>query len=199
MKRYSQNEIDELVNILKNDGVISVPTDTVYGLCARMNSKKAHNKLMIAKNRPYEKLFPIMCANIEQIKSIAILNEQIEQLINQFMPGPITLILKKKDNLPEYITNGKTTIAVRMASSKIIEELILKTGSPLFMTSANQSGKESCTNLDEIEKACPTIDGMLKGSVTFGESSTIVDCVSIPMKIVRKGPISLDQIEKAIN
>lgn len=199
MKRYSQNEIDELVNILKNDGVISVPTDTVYGLCARMNSKKAHNKLMIAKNRPYEKLFPIMCANIEQIKSIAILNEQIEQLINQFMPGPITLILKKKDNLPEYITNGKTTIAVRMASSKIIEELILKTGSPLFMTSANQSGKESCTNLDEIEKACPTIDGMLEGSVTFGESSTIVDCVSIPMKIVRKGPISLDQIEKAIN
>ena len=199
MKRYSQNEIDELVNILKNDGVISVPTDTVYGLCARMNSKKAHNNLIIAKNRPYEKLFPIMCANIEQIKSIAILNEQIEQLINQFMPGPITLILKKKDNLPEYITNGKTTIAVRMASSKIIEELILKTGSPLFMTSANQSGKESCTNLDEIEKACPTIDGMLEGSVTFGESSTIVDCVSNPMKIVRKGPISLEQIEKAIN
>ena len=199
MKRYSQNEIDELVNILKNDGVISVPTDTVYGLCACMDSEKAHNKLMAVKNRPNEKLFPIMCANIEQIKSIAIVNEQTEQLINQFMPGPITLILNKQPNLPEYINNGDPTIAVRMASSKIIEEIIIKTGCPLFMTSANQSGKAPCTNLDEIEKACPTIDGMLEGSVTFGESSTIVDCVSIPMKIVRKGPISLDQIEKAIN
>ena len=199
MKRYSQNQIDELVNILKNDGVISVPTDTIYGLCARMNSEKAHNNLIIAKNRPYEKLFPIMCANIEQIKSIAIVNEQTEQLINQFMPGPITLILKKQPNLPEYINNDEPTIAVRMASSKIVEELILKTGCPLFMTSANQSGKAPCTNLDEIEKACPTIDGMLEGSVTFGESSTIVDCISNPMKILRKGPISLEQIEKAIN
>ena len=199
MKRYTQNEIDELVNILKSDGVISVPTDTVYGLCARMDSEEAHNKLMNAKNRPINKLLPIMCANIEQIKSIAIVNRKIEKLINHIMPGPITLILMKNPNLPEYINNGKPSIAVRMATSKILEELIIKTGSPLFMTSANQSGKSVCTNLDEIEKACPTIDGMLEGAVTFGKGSTIVDCVSETIKIVREGPISLEQIEKAIN
>ena len=199
MKRYTQNEIDELVNILKSDGVISVPTDTVYGLCAHMDSEEAHNKLMNAKNRPINKLLPIMCANIEQIKSIAIVNRKIEKLINQIMPGPITLILMKNPNLPEYINNGEPSIAVRMATSKILEELIIKTGSPLFMTSANQSGKSVCTNLDEIEKTCPTIDGMLEGSVTFGKGSTIVDCVSETIKIVREGPISLEQIEKAIN
>ena len=198
MKRYTQNEIDELADILKKDGVISIPTDTVYGICARMNSIKAHNNLMIAKNRPTNKLFPIMCANEEQIKSIAIVNEKIEKLIRNFMPGPITLILKKRPELPEYINNGSLTIAVRMASSKTIEELIKKTGSPLFMTSANQSGKPVCTNLDEIEKACPTLDGMLDGNVSFGKASTIVDCVSEPIKILREGPISLNQIIRAI-
>lgn len=196
MKRYTQNEIDKLSDILKKDGVISVPTDTVYGICARINSVKAYKNLMAAKNRPSNKLFPIMCADEEQIKSIAIVDEKIEKIIHNFMPGPITLILMKRPELPEYINNGSLTIAVRMASSKIIEKLIKKTGSPLFMTSANQSGEPVCTSLDEIEKACPTIDGMLEGNVSFGKGSTILDCVSDPMKILREGPISLEQIIK---
>ena len=196
MKRYIQNEIDELADILKKDGVISVPTDTVYGLCARMNSKKAHDKLMMVKNRPINKLLPIMCADEEQIKSIAVVDKRVEKIIHNFMPGPITLILLKRPELPEYINNGSLTIAVRMASSKIIEELIRKTGSPLFMTSANQSGSPVCTNLDEIEKSCPNLDGMLEGNVSFGQGSTIVDCSSESIKILREGPITLEQIMK---
>ncbi len=194
MKRYTQNEINELANILKKDGVISVPTDTVYGLCARVNSIKAYNNLVVAKSRPINKPFPIMCADEEQIKSIAIVDEKVEKIIRKLMPGPITLILKKKLDLPKYVNNGSSTIAVRMASSKILENLIRKTGSPIFMTSANQSGKNVCTNLDEIEKACPTLDGMLEDNVPFGKASTIVDCVSEPIKVLRKGPISLEQI-----
>ncbi len=198
MKRFAKNEINELADILKKDGVISVPTDTVYGICSRMSSIKAHNNLMVAKNRPTNKLFPIMCADEEQIKSIAIIDEKIEKMIRNFMPGPITLILKKRPELPEYINNGSSTIAVRMASSKTLEDLIRKTGSPLFMTSANQSGSPVCTNLDEIEKSCPTLDGMLEGNVSFCKGSTIVDCVSKPIKIIREGPISLDQIQRVI-
>ncbi len=194
MKRYTQNEINELADILKNDGVISVPTDTVYGICARINSIKAHHNLMVAKNRPTNKLFPVMCANLEQIKSIAIVDEKVEKLISKFMPGPITLILLKNPELPYYINNGGATIAVRMAPSKVIRDLILKTGCPVFMTSANKSGKTVCTSLDEIEKECPTIDGMLEGNVSFGESSTIVDCVCEPIKVLREGPISFEQI-----
>ena len=194
MKRYTQNEIDELANILKEDGVISVPTDTVYGICARMNSKKAHDKLMLVKDRPINKLLPVMCADEEQIKSIAVLDKRVEKIIHNFMPGPITLILLKRPELPEYINNGSLTIAVRMASSKIIEELIRKTGSPLFMTSANQSDNPVCKNLDEIEKACPNLDGMLEGNVSLGQASTIVDCSSESIKILREGPITLEQI-----
>ena len=198
MKRYKENEIDELVRILKNDGVISVPTDTVYGVCACMNSEKAHDKLVIVKNRPKNKLFPIMCADEEQIKSIAIVDDKAEKIIKAFMPGPITLILKKNYNLPDYINNGNDTIAVRMATSKILEDLIRKVGSPLFMSSANQSGEKTCTSLDEIEKACPLLDGMLEGSVTFGKGSTILDCSSEDIKILRQGPILREQIDKVL-
>lgn len=199
MKRFKQSETSELAEILKNDGVISVPTDTVYGVCSRICSKKAHDNLVKTKNRPYNKLFPVMCADEEQIKSIALVNEKAELLIRKFMPGPITLVLLKQPNLPEYINNGGPTIAIRMATSKPVEDLIKKTGSPIFMSSANQSGEPTCTSLDEIEKACPTLDGMMEGEVSFGKGSTIVDCTSDTIKILREGPISLEQILEALN
>ena len=199
IKRYKQNEIDELADILKNDGVISVPTDTVYGICARIDSVKAYDRLMAVKKRPITKLFPIMCADEEQIKSIAIVDEKAEKLIHAFMPGPITLVLKKNNKIPDYISNGKDTIAVRMATSKALENLIRKTGSPIFMTSANQSGKPTCTNLDEIEKACPMLDAIMEGEVVFGEGSTIIDCTLKEILILREGPISMEQIKKAID
>lgn len=194
IKRYKQTDIDKLSDILKKDGVISVPTDTVFGVCARINSEKAHNKLVAVKNRPKEKAFPVMCADIEQIKSVAIVDETVEKLIKAFMPGPLTVILKKSKELPDYITNGKNTIAVRMATSEVLIEIIEKVGSPLFMTSANRSGEPTCNNLDEIEIACPLLDGMLEGEVLFSKGSTIVDCSSNEIKILRAGPISLEKI-----
>ena len=199
IKRYKESEIDELAQILKKDGVISVPTDTVFGICACLNSKKAYDKLIEVKNRPLNKSFPVMCATIEQIKDIAIVDEKTEKLIKSFMPGPITLVMKKRKNLPDYVTNGKDTIAIRMAPSKAIEELILKVGSPLFMTSANQSGEAECTTLEEIEKSCPLLDGMMDGFVTYAKASTIVDCTSKELKILREGPIFLEEIMHVIN
>ena len=198
IKRYKKNEIEKLVKILKNDGVISVPTDTVFGICARINSERAHDKLITIKNRSIKKSFPVMCANEEQIKSIAIVNDVAKKLIKSFMPGPITLVLSKNKNLPEYVTNGKDTIAVRMATSETIKKLILELGSPIFMTSANQSGKKECTNLEKIEKNCPLLDGIIEGTVIFSKGSTIVDCSSDKIKILREGPISKEQIKNAL-
>ena len=199
IKRYKQDEIDKLVQILKNNGVISVPTDTVFGICARINSQIAHDKLIEVKKRPFNKAFPVMCANEEQIKSIAIVNDVAEKLIKSFMPGPITLVLKKNKNLPEYVTNGKDTIAVRMATSETIKKLILELESPIFMTSANQSGEPTCTSLDEIEKMCPKLDGMMEGNVIFSKGSTIIDCSADKIKILREGPITIEKINEIVN
>ena len=90
------------------------------------------------------------------------------------------------------------TLAIRMATSKEIEKIIELVGSPLFMTSANQSGEKTCTSLDEIEIACPLISGMLIGDTKFGESSTIVDASSNEIKVLRQGPITIEQINKVL-
>ncbi len=198
IKRYKENEIDELAQILKKDGVISVPTDTVYGLCACMNSIKAYHNLILVKNRPNTKPFPVMCADEEQIKSIAIVDQKAEKLIRALMPDPITLILKKKLEIPAYVNNGGQTIAVRIATSKTLENLIRKVESPIFMTSANQSGEPTANNLDEIEKSCPLLDGMLEGTVSFGKGSTIIDCTLDELKILRSGPITMKKIMEAL-
>ena len=202
MKRYKQSEIEEVANVLKNDGVISVPTDTVYGICARINSSKAYLKLVSVKNRPSTKSFPVMCSDIEQIKSIAIIDENALKLIKAFMPGPITLVLNKRPDVLSYINNAGARetdeLAIRMAPTPFLKELIKEVGSPLFLTSANKSGMDVCKSLDDIEKECPTLDGMVMGDVSFGEASTIVDLTGNDIKVQRQGPISEDEIMKAL-
>ena len=202
MKRYKQSEIEKVATILKNDGVISVPTDTVYGIGARINSSKAYEKLVSVKNRPSNKSFPVLCKDLEQIKSIASLDENALKLINAFMPGPLTLVLKKRPDAFSYINNAGTRetdeVAVRMIPSKFLNELIEKVGSPLFLTSANNSGKDVCKSLDEIEIECPTLDGMVEGNVSFGEASTIVDLTGDDIKIQRQGPIKEEEIMKVL-
>lgn len=198
MKRYEQNEIEKIATILKNDGIISVPTDTVYGICARTNSRKAYDNLVKVKNRPSTKSFPVLCKDLGQIESIATLDERACKLIKAFMPGPLTLVLKKRPDAFTYINNAGARetdeIAVRMISSIFLNELIEKVGSPLFLTSANKSGMDVCRSLDEIEEECPTLDGMVMGDVSFGEASTIVDLTHDDIKIQRQGPISEEEI-----
>ena len=203
MKKYRQSDIETIIKVLKDDGVISGPTDTVYGICARVNSPKAFNKLVEIKNRPANKNFPIMCSDIEQIKSIGSVDKRVEKLINTFMPGPITLVLRKKNDTFLAINNGgkreTNEIAVRMATSSFLKEVIIGVGCPLFMTSANKSGMDVCKSLDDIEKMCPTLDGMVEGDVSFGEASTIVDCTDDNIVIQRPGPISEEQVMEALN
>ena len=198
MKKYKNTEIDKLVNILKNDGVIAVPTDTVYGLCACINSKKAKEKLEKFKNRIEDKIFPVMCADLEQIYSIANVDKKSEKIIKTFMPGPITILLKKKKEIPEYVNNGLELIAIRMATSKELKELIKKVGCTVFMTSANISGEPVCNSIDDIEKTFPNLDGILEGNISYGQASTIVDCTSGRIRIIREGPIELEKIKKII-
>ena len=152
MKLYGLNELTELAELLRQDGVISVPTDTVYGVCARMDHEEAQENLRNIKHRPETKALPLMCADVRQIRQIALTDERSEKLITAFMPGPVTLVLKKREEVPAFVNGGMDTLAIRMATSDALAELIRETGCPLFMTSANQSGEPVSSSLDEIEK-----------------------------------------------
>ena len=200
MKLFKYDNVDEMVDILKRDGIIAVPTDTVYGLCVRINSDDAFNKLVVTKNRPLNKSFPVMCSDIEQIRKVAVVDEVGEKLIKNFMPGPITIIFKKRG---DYAVNNRGTIdiddvGIRMATSPVIKSIIDGLGLPVFMTSANKSGEPVCETNDEIKRIFPYLDGILEGDVSYGLSSTIVSLVN-GVKIIRKGPISEEEIMKVVN
>lgn len=194
MQRFKSDQIEELVKILKNDGVISVPTDTVYGVCAQIQTKQAQEKLREVKQRPKTKAFPIMCKDIQQASEYCLIDERAKKIMEAFMPGPLTVILKVKEDIEDYIHNGNPTLAVRLATSKTLEQLLDQLGCPIFLTSANQSGAPTCTTLEEIAENCPLLDGMLEGEVSFGQASTIVDLTKEEIQILRQGPITLEQI-----
>lgn len=195
MKRFLPEETEAMAAVLKRDGCISVPTDTVYGVCARI-TEAGQEKLYEVKNRPRTKQFPVMCSDLCQAKTIAEVSDCAEKLMHAFMPGPLTVILKKKADAPAAIHGD--TVAVRLAVSEPLRKLIEETGMPIFLTSANQSGQKECASLDEIEEACPLLDGMMEGTVSFGMASTIADCTGDTVRILRNGPITEDMIQSVM-
>jgi L-threonylcarbamoyladenylate synthase len=198
MRHFRETEIEAMAAVLKNNGVLAVPTDTVYGVCARMDTQEAQARLRLVKHRPLTKAFPIMCCDEAQIRSVCLVDETNARLIRSFMPGPLTLILPKKSEVPAFVNGGLPTLAVRMATSEPLRQLIAAVGCPLFMTSANQSGQPTCTSLAQIEEACPDLDGLMEGRVTFGQASTIADTTGGEIKILRQGPLTLEQLQRAV-
>ena len=194
MKRFHSDETEAMADVLRKDGTLAVPTDTVYGVCAGM-SEAAMKKLYEVKHRPASKRFPIMCSDEAMLETIAEMEEETRRVIHALMPGPLTIVLRKKDTVPAYASGDLETIAVRLATSEPLRKLIEALGTPIFLTSANRSGEKECETLDEIEQACPLLDGMMEGSVSFGQASTILDCSTADWRILREGPISREQIE----
>ncbi|MBO7703701.1 MAG: threonylcarbamoyl-AMP synthase [Solobacterium sp.] len=193
MRRFREDETTEMAALLKEGGCLSVPTDTVFGICAAMN-EASMEKLYEVKNRPRSRQFPIVCSDLSMLEDIAVVSREARRVIQAFMPGPLTVVLRKTAKIPDYAAGE--TIAVRLAMSEALRRLVEETGSPLFLTSANRSGEKECESLDEIEKACPKLDGMMEGSVSFGRASTILDCSDEEWRILREGPISREEIEK---
>lgn len=193
MKRFMREEIPAAAEVLKQDGCIAAATDTVFGVCARI-SEEGQRKLYEVKNRPQTKRFPVMCADAEQLRTIAEVSPAAETIIRAFMPGPLTVILKKGKDVPSFVSGGGDTLAIRLAATEQLKELIVLTGTPLFMTSANQSGMPECRTEEEIELACPKLDGILEGTVIYNRASTIADLTGETPVILREGPITIEQM-----
>lgn len=198
INRYSENDIDKIVEKLNKNGIISIPTDTVYGLCGKIDSKEVFDKLIKLKKRPNSKPFSIMCADIDQINEVALVDEKAKRIIQNFMPGPITIILNKQENIPFYIGNSNNTVAIRMATSNCLKETIKKLECPVFMTSANISGNRTCKSIEEIENLGLNLDAIVEGKVLYNRASTIVDCTKEEIEIIREGPISKNDLRKCL-
>lgn len=194
-----QKDWEKAAKVLKEGGIVAFPTDTVYGLACRYDDYNAQERLKHAKARPEEKSLPLVVGSLEQLKKIAYTDEKIEAIIHKWLPGALTLILKKRDNIEDWVTNGKDTIAVRMIDVPGINEMIQKVGVPLFLTSANLSGEPVCLDAHEVKSRLGNkIDCILDGKHSEALASTILDCTNEELTVIRKGPISLEDIIKTL-
>ena len=176
-------EYDKLLKpaqIIKNGGLVIFPTETVYGIGTNALNSKAVKKLYEVKKRPYEKPISLLVNSIEMIENIAKDITKLEyELIKNFFPGPLTIILKKKENISNIVTANKETVGVRMPQNDIALKLIEYAGVPIATPSANISGKPSGTNMKDImrdfeKKVEYFIDN---GSSKIGQASTIVQII----------------------
>lgn len=185
---------------MRKGGVIAFPTDTVYGLGAAMSSAAGVEKVYAIKKRPHDQALPILLASIEQIAEVAIDVPAIAWLLaKRFMPGGLTLVLKKSAKVPALVAGGGNTIAVRVPDHPVPVALIRSLGEPVTGTSANLSGLPAVNTAAAVRAQLGShVDYIIDaGPVPNGTESTIVDITGNAPIILRKGTISRIEIEKA--
>lgn len=188
--------------VIKNGGLVAFPTETVYGLGANALDANAVIKIFKAKNRPADNPLIVHIADISQLYELADeVNKDAENLVKKFWPGPLTVVLKKKEVVPGETTAFTDTVAIRMPSHPVALELIKQSGVPIAAPSANLSGRPSPTKASHViedlnGKVDIIIDG---GDCEVGLESTVIDMRSKPYTILRPGGITFEQINEVLS
>ena len=196
-EKTNTEELKIICNLIKNGELVIFPTETVYGIGANALDKDAVSKIFIAKGRPADNPLIVHIADKRDIEKYVREITPVEQkLIDAFMPGPFTLILPKKDNIPEIVSGGLDTIGIRMPSNVIARGIISFSGVPIAAPSANVSGKPSGTTIEDIRKelegkVSAIVDG---GETDIGLESTVVKVIHEIPVILRPGKITDEDI-----
>ncbi len=177
--------------------ILIFPTDTVYGIGCPIFDIEGINKIYEIKHRSKEKPLACLCANLNQIEDIALVNHTARKLINSFMPGALTLILPAKENVTKVI--GYKTIGVRIPDSSIARD-ILNTYGPMLTTSVNESGSIPLNDYDEIIRSYEKFVKKIypPQGITSNISSTVIDLCQKEIQLLREGTLTLEEILKKI-
>lgn len=191
--------IARAIEILARGGTVIFPTETVYGLGARIDDPEAVKQIFIAKGRPQDNPLIVHIADKSQVDDLAFdIPEIAYQLMEAFWPGPLTLGLKKKDFVSDQVSAGLKTVGVRMPSHPVALE-ILKSGLFIAAPSANPSGSPSPTSEEHVKEMIGKVDAIvLAGDCPVGLESTFLDLTTTPPRILRPGKVSFEDLVKYI-
>lgn len=201
INNFSENELIEAGEIIKNGGLVAFPTETVYGLGGDGLNAASSKKIYEAKGRPSDNPLIIHIAEMKDLFVITSgVSDNALSLAEKFWPGPLTMILKKSSNVPYETTGGLDTVAVRMPDNKIALEFIRQAGGFVAAPSANLSGRPSPTTADHVnEDMNGRIDMIIDGgSSTIGLESTIVDMTEDIPIILRPGFITINALSRVV-
>ncbi len=198
-KTEYHKSITTAAEILKNGGVVGVPTETVYGLAASAYDNNAIKKVFDAKGRPQDNPLIVHISDMEMLSEVA---EDIPPiaytLAESFWPGPLTMVLHRTERVAESVSAGLHTVAVRMPSNQIALDVIKKSGLPLAAPSANVSGRPSPTTAAHVVNDLDgKIDAVLMGeNCDFGVESTVITLVGQTPILLRPGAVTYEQLLK---
>lgn len=190
-------DIDRAITILRNGGVVGLPTETVYGLGADASNQDAVQRVFRIKGRPVDHPLIVHVADIETARSWSSdWTPEAETLAATFWPGPLTIVVARAEHVLDAITGGHPTVAVRCPSHPLVHRLLTELGRGVAAPSANRFGKVSPTTAQHVvEDLGGDIDYVLDGgSCSVGLESTIVDCTVHPPQVLRPGAITQEQI-----
>lgn len=197
--RESIDAISEAVETIKNGGSIVYPTDTIYGLGVNALNNEAISRLFKIKRRPLGKAIPVIINNIEMARKIAYIDYRKDKILRKIWPSPITVILHKKDTVPNILTGAKDTIGIRIPDSELARILVSSLDAPITATSANISGEEPSLDIqkiiDRFNQTANKPDLILDaGNLPSSEPSTVLDLSGQKPKILRIGPVKKEQL-----
>ena len=201
INNIDKNEIKRQAKLLSEGKTVIFPTETVYGLGANALDEDAVKKIYEAKGRPSDNPLIVHIYDKEEVYNLAEnINEKAKTILDKFWPGPITIILNKKDIVPYRTSGGLETVAIRMPSHLIAREIIKEAGVPIAAPSANISGRPSPTKADHVyEEMNGRVSGIvLGGDCNFGLESTVLDVTTENPMILRPGSITKEDLEKVI-
>ena len=184
-------------DVLKNDGLVVYPTDTLYGIAANALSKKSIFKVYEVKGRNFRKPLSVAFHSLSQAKKYVKFNSTASKLAIKFLPGPLTIILPMKYKFPKELAFGSKSVGVRIPNNKITLALIKECGFPITATSANISGnKNPVTAEDAINQIGDKVDLILDGGkCKLKKPSTVVEILDYKIKILREGIIKKNQLK----
>lgn len=198
--RYSREAVREAGQIIKGGGLVAFPTETVYGLGASAFNPKAVARIFEVKRRPRFDPIIVHVASLREVERVCLrIGEDARILMEEFWPGPLTLVLPKSDAVPDIVTAGLETVAVRMPSHPVALELIREAETPIAAPSANLFGRLSPTTADHVkEQIGDEIDLIIDGGrCPIGVESTVLDLTGEPT-VLRPGGLPIEEIEKII-
>ncbi|OCN05483.1 hypothetical protein A4S06_08505 [Erysipelotrichaceae bacterium MTC7] len=196
-KVLQADQLETIQSYIQAGKVVAFPTDTVFGVGVRFDDEQALHALKQAKQRDSHKPIPMMVQNLVQMKQVADVDWRMDVLYKHFMPGALTVVLNRKENIPSYVSDGKKTIAIRIPDDALLLELLAN--GPMLVTSANLSGELPGKDEQEVlAQLDGRIDAIVKGKAKANIASTIIDLTGERITLLREGVYSLAQIEAVL-
>lgn len=192
-----ERHVKQVVECLRQGGVIIYPTDTTYGLGCDIFNRKGIKKIFQIKQRDNRKPFSFICSDLAEISNYAQVSNFAFKIMKRHLPGPYTFVLEATKIVPDSLSTKQKTVGVRIPDNKICRDIVKLLGHPLVTTSANTSGAETPQDPQEIDAAMGRmVEMVVDGGISLAEASTVISLVDDKIEVLREGSGDISWIEQ---